>query len=493
MSRELLEDLRQLRGWRVGVLGAILLAFALRTAHLGGQSLWYDEAFSLLLARHDLQEILGRTALDTMPPLYYWLLHLWGTGPPVEFYPRFLSVLCGTLSVALVGSVARLLFDQRIAVAASFFAAVSPFQVFYGQEVRMYALLGLWDLAAAYGFLLGWRRNSKAGWALYGGGAALALYTHALGWMPPVALAAWAVAAARGSPGRLRGPLLALGGAFLVSTPWLLVLAGQAQRVLASFWVGPPSLLSPLASLYLFFEGPFAGPVLYPVALGVLLLTLALALHPLFRRRNQELASLALVWTWLALPLLMLFALSQVRSVYLERVIIGASFPEYLLLAWAAVRLAPRWVGATLGVLVLAVGLWGLRNWYGEPSFGKPPQRDAARVVQELWQPQEPVVHTSDGSLLPFLLYTPGLPHHLLLGDPEYYAHTARARSTYDALGIQPRAAEEAIGAQRFLLVVALDHSLEYQTEVAAQFDETYQRLGEEKIGGILVRRYQLR
>src|SRR3989338_4793672 len=85
-----------LNGWRMAAAGGVVLAFLLRTANLGAQSIWYDEAFSLLLARYGYGEIVARTARDTMPPLYYWLLHLWGAGHPVDFYPRFLSVLSGT-------------------------------------------------------------------------------------------------------------------------------------------------------------------------------------------------------------------------------------------------------------------------------------------------------------------------------------------------------------------------------------------------------------
>src|SRR3990172_4596184 len=141
-----------LSGWRMVAVGAVLLAFLLRAVNLGAQSIWYDEAFSLLLARYGYGEIVARTARDTMPPLYYWLLHLWGAGPPVDFYPRFLSVMGGTCSVALVYAVGKLLVDARTGAVAALFAAVAPFQVFYSQEERMYALLGLWAFLSFYFF-----------------------------------------------------------------------------------------------------------------------------------------------------------------------------------------------------------------------------------------------------------------------------------------------------------------------------------------------------
>lgn len=485
-------------GWRMVAVGAVLLAFLLRAVNLGAQSIWYDEAFSLLLARYGYSEIVARTARDTMPPLYYWLLHLWGTGPPADFYPRFLSVMAGTCSVALVYAVGKLLVDARTGAVAALFAAVAPFQVFYGQEVRMYALLGLWALLAVFGFLLGWQRGSRRGWALYALATALAVYTHALGWLPSAALFGWGLLTAYRAPARLAPPLLALGTALLAYLPWLTVMLGQARQVLTSFWASPPSFVSPFASLYLFFEGPFVGYSLFPAVLGLVLVALGLTVPPMLPpKAGADRLALSFLWAWLAFPLLALYLASQVQSVYLERVVIGAAFPVYLLLGWVATRPwseAPGRLGALLGLLVLLAGLWGLRNWYSDPDVGKPPQREAARAVQAAWQPGQPVLHSSDGSLFPFLLYAPDLPNRLLDGDPEYASRTARARSTHEALGVQPVSRDTALkGAQRFFLVVALDHSVEYQVGLAKEFDARYERLSEDSVGGILVRVYARR
>ena len=85
----------------VGVLS--LLAFALRVFRIEQQSLWYDEAFSVYLARFDLGEITARTAADIQPPLYYYLLHFWMTlAGDSEFAVRFLSLFFGVLTVPLI-------------------------------------------------------------------------------------------------------------------------------------------------------------------------------------------------------------------------------------------------------------------------------------------------------------------------------------------------------------------------------------------------------
>ena len=52
---------------------AIILcgATALRLHHLGTESLWLDEAFSITIGRSSLANIVFQTSRDVHPPLYY--------------------------------------------------------------------------------------------------------------------------------------------------------------------------------------------------------------------------------------------------------------------------------------------------------------------------------------------------------------------------------------------------------------------------------------
>ncbi len=158
-------------------------AFAYRLQRLGAASLWYDETVSLYLARLDLAALTRHTAGDIHPPLYYYLLHFWGRlAGWSEFSAAFLSLFFGVLLVALVYRVARDLTpphptpplrapsplscspnrrgERGLGVrgeVAAFLIAVSPFNLWYSQEVRMYtlgAVLGLasvWFLARVLG------------------------------------------------------------------------------------------------------------------------------------------------------------------------------------------------------------------------------------------------------------------------------------------------------------------------------------------------------
>jgi 4-amino-4-deoxy-L-arabinose transferase-like glycosyltransferase len=122
----------------------LLLAAALRFYNLSGQSLWADEGNSAALVRHSFIEIARRTAFDIHPPFYYWLLKSWtfifGTS---EIGLRSLSALLGVALVYVIGILGTRWFSPRVGLLAAFIAAVSPLQIYYSQEARMYMLLTL--------------------------------------------------------------------------------------------------------------------------------------------------------------------------------------------------------------------------------------------------------------------------------------------------------------------------------------------------------------
>ena len=477
--------------WRLAALAVTVLAFTLRVANLGGQSLWYDEAYTLLVARRPLGELLAAVASDTNQPLGFLLLHLWGAGGASEFYLRFPSVLGGAVAVPLAFAAGRLLLGPGPALAGAALLAVAPFPLFYSQELRMYGELMAWCGLAGFGCAVGWRRRSRTGWALYALGTAGALYTHLLGALPCLALAGWVVLAARGQGQTLRAPLIALGVAGLAFLPWAVLIPAQASTVLTTFWAGAPTLLSPFLSLYRLLFGPFLAAGWMAPLLGVLLLALALTLLPLLHRTPPDAAGLGLLWVWLAAPIAGLLAVSLVRSVYLDRVLVGCALPLCLLLGWAATRVRPRPVALALGVVLAGASCWGTVVGLADPAAGKPAYALAARAVTEQAAPGEPVLHTSDGSLLPFLIDAPGLHNVLLAGDPEHQQATSRARSTLVTMGQIPQPLEAAVGsAASFWLVVSLDHSTEYQQTVVAAVEQQYRRTGEIGGGGLFARRY---
>jgi hypothetical protein len=251
-----------------------LLALGLRLFGLDSQSLWYDEAFSVYLARMGLAEITARTAADIQPPLYYYLLHGWiQLVGDSERGLRGLSLLFGVLTVPLMYAAAWQLFSRlpatqrRLAgLLAALLVAISPLHVWYGQEARMYTLLTFLCLLSSYLLLLVIPRSIRgqnrwatlALWAAYTLVNIAALYTHyfavfCLGFQALYLFLVWWEAGLR--PARLiLGGLASLLVTALAFLPWLPNLITRYGAD-ASYWPGRLKFVEVLLDIVVSFIG----------------------------------------------------------------------------------------------------------------------------------------------------------------------------------------------------------------------------------------------
>jgi len=122
----------------------LILAAGLRYATLDRQSFWNDEGNTARLVERSVALIVEGAAGDIHPPGYYLVLHLWRAAAGTsEFALRSTSALCGILTVAVAISLGRQAGGKLSAIGAGLMVALHPLSVYYSQEARMYAQLGL--------------------------------------------------------------------------------------------------------------------------------------------------------------------------------------------------------------------------------------------------------------------------------------------------------------------------------------------------------------
>ncbi len=119
------------------------------------ESLWRDEAFSVLLARRDFIEIIYLAAKDYTPPLYYLILKTWmiffGDS---EIIIRSLSLVFYFLSLIVFFLILeRVKMKQIFMYLALVVFATVPGFLYYAFEARPYAMLTLFSLASFYTLL----------------------------------------------------------------------------------------------------------------------------------------------------------------------------------------------------------------------------------------------------------------------------------------------------------------------------------------------------
>jgi 4-amino-4-deoxy-L-arabinose transferase-like glycosyltransferase len=124
------------------LLAILVFGIVLRLWNLGRQSLWIDEGFSWLAIRLSFRGITALSWSDVHPPLYYYILKASQyVLPSSEFGLRLPSVLFSVITLAVMVAFVNRRWGHRAACYVGLLGAVSPFDIYYAQETRMYALL----------------------------------------------------------------------------------------------------------------------------------------------------------------------------------------------------------------------------------------------------------------------------------------------------------------------------------------------------------------
>ncbi|GCE19430.1 glycosyltransferase family 39 protein [Dictyobacter kobayashii] len=172
--------------WLLCIL-LVLFSFTLNILYLGRPSIWFDEAFSVELARQPLP-LLWRTIFGTEPnmELYYLLLHFWLRAAswlglaPVEWLVRLPSAICAALSTGILFFFARRYLGTVAAAVGSVLFASNYLQLIYAQQTRAYALQLLLLCISWLALITAIEQKSqqKRWWIIYLIANVLAVYTH---------------------------------------------------------------------------------------------------------------------------------------------------------------------------------------------------------------------------------------------------------------------------------------------------------------------------
>jgi mannosyltransferase len=167
------------------LIGMIALGFNLY--RLGTPGIWFDEAFSVELARQPLP-LLWHIIWGPEPnmELYYLFLHFWLglTGflglHPTEFVVRFPSAVFAALSSVMVFLLGRRFLGTAAGIVGAGLYMLNNLQLTYAQQTRAYSLQLLLICITWYALfaLLSQPSHYKRWWICYIAVTTLAIYSH---------------------------------------------------------------------------------------------------------------------------------------------------------------------------------------------------------------------------------------------------------------------------------------------------------------------------
>lgn len=132
------------------LLFIILVAALLRFSNLGSKSIWLDEAYSAIRSQ-EFQPNLVTKIDPNHPTLHFLILYEWTElTNNSELMLRLPSALVSTASVGVLFLLTRRISnDDQTALFATALFALSPLDIWYGQEARMYAFIVFFALVMA--------------------------------------------------------------------------------------------------------------------------------------------------------------------------------------------------------------------------------------------------------------------------------------------------------------------------------------------------------
>jgi mannosyltransferase len=341
-----------------------LLGLGLRLYRIDYQSLWHDEAYTLLMARFPIEKLIVFTGSHEHPPLLYLVLHILFGVYGSYLVPRVLSAIAGGLSVLVLYLLGARLLHPVAGLVAGLLLAVSPFHLWHSQDGRARVLAGLFVLLSYLCVFAVLQNPRRVLWIAYTVCTILALYTDYTA-IPVLIPQALLLLRARE---RRQGKQLfmAWGIVTLAFAPWVVAFAyANATQVVERFWIPPPTLDAVVNTVLEFLGFRTSCPTMTTCVIGqvplpllaghewlVASLTVAAVLAgPVYawRRRDLTLGVLAL---WLILPFALVLLMAIVRSLYIDRYFVLATFPFYLLLGFGVIKAQwRRWT------MILAAGI----------------------------------------------------------------------------------------------------------------------------------------
>lgn len=411
------------------LLGLTLFAFAWRVHNLGAQSLWRDEVDAVFFALRPLSEALAMfTQVGQNGALFFLTLRPWlQVAGASEFALRYPALCFGVLAAPLLWQVATRLIpsdpgsaerqitenrdehgleirpaedaqtdggeSDRIPPAAerqslwaltlgnapllaALLLTANPYQLWYGQEGKMYSLVTFLALLSSWLWLRGIERGGWKPWLGYLITVSIAIYSHLLMILLIPFHLVWFVVAWPQSARHWKGYGLALAGLTLPYLPllvwqWDLL---QADEIRTGFTFTP--LVEMLRRTLLDQSRGFLPPGdllwLTPIFfLGLAgLLVGFLEIHVPADDRLTRLPGwrrYLLVVAWLFVPLLSIYAMSLRQPVFTPRYVIWIA-PAAAMLMALGLQLVWRNTGRlakplTIGLLVYVLAFWGYAGW----------------------------------------------------------------------------------------------------------------------------------
>ncbi|KPJ56191.1 hypothetical protein AMJ49_05470 [Parcubacteria bacterium DG_74_2] len=419
----------------------LIIAAGLRIYNLTAISLWHDEAFSGLLMRYDLGEMLYRIGLDVHPPFYYLVLRIWDFvfGSSL-FSLRMFSVFFSILIILAVYLFVKQAFkNKNLALFSSALTALNCFQIQYAQEARMYTLGAFLIIISSYFLLKALNKNAKSPllwWGLYIISVSAGIYIHYYVFFSILAQGIFVLYYVfRESKFNIslwlknqnfQLAMFAYLAAAVSYLPWLKIFFRQLSQVQESYWIPAMNIWSIPCTFYKLSTG--AGINASECASILIIMMIAITLAIIYFLKKNKMPAKWLALSLLIVPFIASIAMSIKTSIYLDRYFIFVSGFYIIFICAAILEIKNKFIRNTLIIITILGSLISFGHYWNDLDIkDKPGMAKAAAHLNQEVKPNHKIYVGSSFVYFTFKYYnkTPVQPLLFAPGELLHFSGTA--------------------------------------------------------------------
>ncbi len=386
----------------------LLIGFCLRVYNLGKHSFWYDETKSILETENLLTPI--KYYCDVNPPLFGWILFFWKLLGENEFTLRLLPLLFGMVAIVMVYKLGKVLFNKKVGLVSAFLLAISPFHIYYSQELRSYTLITFLSLVSIYCLNESLKEKNSRYWISLVITNILCVYAHSIAVFLLAAENIYILIFYKKYKDLFRKWLVSQFIILLFCIPIVMIMSNR-PIIGFLYWIPKPSLLMLMQLFNVFNLGYNADKIMY---LGSFLIFFILFVYGIWAGKKEK-GAIFLLTAWLFIPISLAMFISIIlkeSSIFLYRAFIFV-LPAYLIiLANGFSRMKKNMGYLILSFIILLTSL-SLYNYYSDiflvpfhPYVNeKKENKLAADYIRNNFKEGDGVAHTCRSTYGSFLFY----------------------------------------------------------------------------------------
>lgn len=359
-------------------------------------SLWFDEAYSVGIAKQPWGNLFISTINDVHPILYYVLLKLY-------------SLICGTSVVALrIFSVIPIVllaifsfvkirkeFGDKVSFYFNLVLLLLPVTMHYGSQIRMYSLSMLFVTITAVYAYLAYKNNNKKDWIIFAIASICSAYTHYFALFTIGIINILLLFFIVREKKELLKRWFIYGAIQIVCyLPGIAIFLLQSTRVAGGFWISVnyPDIITQIIEF--FFKDSINSGL--PSIFGLfIVIYMILRVHKLYLEDKKKIRPVTIALTTCGLVILVTLLISFVRAVFIPRYMIPML--GLFIFAFAYVLSVEK---SRLIKIIVIIGLIVLTIWNGVTLWDKSYSEENSKPIEAIQaevEPEDIFVYTTIG------------------------------------------------------------------------------------------------